>query len=68
MATVKTTGVKLTYDKNGTTFNKTLSGFDATIISDTAKAKTFATGYSRIVDGTLTDANFIETTPIAIDD
>ena len=66
---VKTTGVTMTFtDSGGATWNKSLSGFDANNINTAAAAKDVATAYARIVDGTLSGAKFIETTPIAVDD
>ena len=65
-ATVKTNAVKMSYTKDGVTFDRTLSGMNTDRISDTTTAASFATDYSGIVDGSLTSALFIESTPVPI--
>lgn len=67
MAKIKTSGVKLTFAKDDASWNKSLTGLGADVISDTATAKTFCKSVAKLVDGSLTAVDYIETTPVDID-
>lgn len=63
---VKTAGVTMKFtNEDGTkSWSKTLNGLSATVIDSADAAKDFAQMYGVVVDGTLTGASLVETTPL----
>lgn len=63
-----TTGVKMTFTAEGSTFSVTVSKLDSEAIGTAAQAKELAKKYAKIIDGTLTGVQFISTETVDITD